>query len=288
MPARCSRIFRRGRSRSIPLLAEGRDAIVRANVALGLALAEDEIDYLDAGFRRIGRDPTDVELMMFAQANSEHCRHKIFNARWIVDGVAQDKSLFAMIRHTHATSPRGNGGRLRGQRGDHGRRRRAPLLPGPGRTLRRARGGDAHPDEGRDAQSPDGHRAVPGGRDRIGRRDPRRGRDRHRREAEGGPHRVHRVAPAAADVAAAVGRTLRPSPTASRRALDIMLEGPIGGAAFNNEFGRPNLLGYFRTFEQEVAGRGARLPQADHDRRRPRQSRARSTPRSIGYRTARC
>src|SRR6185369_17567673 len=67
---------------SIPLLAEGRGAIVRANAALGLALADDEIDYLDAGFRRIGRDPTDVELMMFAQANSEHCRHKIFNAQW--------------------------------------------------------------------------------------------------------------------------------------------------------------------------------------------------------------
>ena len=82
-------------------------AIERANAELGLALAPDEIEYLEENFRRAGRDPTDVELMMFAQANSEHCRHKIFNAEWIVDGVRQDKSLFAMIRHTHATSPGG-------------------------------------------------------------------------------------------------------------------------------------------------------------------------------------
>ena len=88
-------------------MAKAAAAIERANGELGLALAPDEIDYLDANFRRLGRDPTDVELMMFAQANSEHCRHKIFNADWIVDGVRQDKSLFAMIRHTHATSPRG-------------------------------------------------------------------------------------------------------------------------------------------------------------------------------------
>ena len=91
----------------IPLLAQGRAALESANTALGLALAPDEIDYLDACFRRMGRDPTDVELTMFAQANSEHCRHKIFNADWVVDGTPQEKSLFAMIRHTHAASPRG-------------------------------------------------------------------------------------------------------------------------------------------------------------------------------------
>jgi hypothetical protein len=146
---------------------------VRANVALGLALAEDEIDYLDAGFRRIGRDPTDVELMMFAQANSEHCRHKIFNAQWVVDGVEQAAKPVRDDSPHACDEPARDGGGLRGQRGDHGRRRRAPLLSGPGRTLCRARGGDAHPDEGRNAQSPDGHRAVPGGCDRSGRRDPR-------------------------------------------------------------------------------------------------------------------
>jgi phosphoribosylformylglycinamidine synthase len=90
---------------TIPLLARGRAAIVEANVTLGLALAEDEIDYLEANFRRLERDPTDVELTMFAQANSEHCRHKIFNADWWIDGVQQPRSLFAMIRHTHAASP---------------------------------------------------------------------------------------------------------------------------------------------------------------------------------------
>ena len=90
---------------TIPLLARGRSAIVEANAALGLALAEDEIDYLDANFRRLGRDPTDVELTMFAQANSEHCRHKIFNADWWIDGARQPQSLFAMIRHTHAANP---------------------------------------------------------------------------------------------------------------------------------------------------------------------------------------
>ena len=92
---------------SIDLLARGRAAIEDANVALGLALSADEIDYLAEYFSRIGRNPTDVELMMFAQANSEHCRHKIFNADWVIDGVAQPRSLFAMIRNTHAASPQG-------------------------------------------------------------------------------------------------------------------------------------------------------------------------------------
>src|SRR5437660_2256742 len=92
---------------TIALLAEGRGAIEKANATLGLALAPDEIDYLDGAFRALNRDPTDVELMMFAQANSEHCWHKIFNATWTIDGVPQDKSLFAMIRATHAAHPQG-------------------------------------------------------------------------------------------------------------------------------------------------------------------------------------
>ena len=105
---------------TVPLLARGRSAIVEANAALGLALAEDEIDYLDENFRRLGRDPTDVELTMFAQANSEHCRHKIFNADWWIDGARQPQSLFAMIRHTHDL-----GGREDGDRPPAGSRRRA-------------------------------------------------------------------------------------------------------------------------------------------------------------------
>ncbi|HNC23373.1 MAG TPA: phosphoribosylformylglycinamidine synthase, partial [Opitutaceae bacterium] len=90
---------------SVPVLKEGRAALVAANTSLGLALAEDEIDYLVKAFTQLQRDPHDVELMMFAQANSEHCRHKIFNAQFTIDGVAQDKSLFGMIRHTEAVSP---------------------------------------------------------------------------------------------------------------------------------------------------------------------------------------
>ena len=92
---------------SIPLLSKGRAALQRANVEMGLALSDDEIDYLEENFVRLQRDPTDVELMMFAQANSEHCRHKIFNADWVVDGVAQPRSLFAMIRNTHHVAPQG-------------------------------------------------------------------------------------------------------------------------------------------------------------------------------------
>ena len=92
---------------TIPLQANGRTALADANQRLGLALSEDEIDYLFAQYQAIKRDPTDVELMMFAQANSEHCRHKIFNADWIIDGEAQTQSLFGMVRTTHAKNPQG-------------------------------------------------------------------------------------------------------------------------------------------------------------------------------------
>ena len=92
---------------SVPVLAEGRAALVRANGELGLALSDDEVDYLVDAFTQLRRDPTDVELMMFAQANSEHCRHKIFNADWTIDGVRQDATLFGMIRATHAAAPAG-------------------------------------------------------------------------------------------------------------------------------------------------------------------------------------
>ncbi|MGH8747322.1 MAG: phosphoribosylformylglycinamidine synthase, partial [Burkholderiales bacterium] len=90
-----------------PLERVPRAALGEANLRLGLALSQDEIDYLRAAFDALGRDPTDAELTMFAQANSEHCRHKIFNAQWTIDGIAQSKSLFAMIRDTHAAHPRG-------------------------------------------------------------------------------------------------------------------------------------------------------------------------------------
>ena len=91
----------------VPVLAEGAEALRKADSELGLALSEDEIDYLVDAFTRMGRDPSDAELMMFAQANSEHCRHKIFNAEWVLDGEPRDHSLFGMIRNTHARSPAG-------------------------------------------------------------------------------------------------------------------------------------------------------------------------------------
>ena len=146
---------------------------------------------------------------MFAQANSEHCRHKIFNATWTIDGEPQPQSLFAMIRATHAANPHGtlvaysdNSSVIEGAVVERfHRRRRWPVC--------RASRGDAHPDEGGDAQSSDGDRAVSGCRDRRGRRDPRRRCDRHRREAEGRARRLHDVAPAARVAAAAVGDRLR-------------------------------------------------------------------------------
>ena len=97
-------LFERSAPRSydeIDLLGGGAAALNRANAELGLALTEDEISYLVDAFSALGRNPRDIELMMFAQANSEHCRHKIFNASWEIDGAQQDHSLFAMIRHTH-------------------------------------------------------------------------------------------------------------------------------------------------------------------------------------------
>src|SRR5690606_22912614 len=92
---------------TIDVLGSGQDALEHANRSLGLALSEDEIDYLEAAFKQLGRNPTDVELMMFAQANSEHCRHKIFNAQWVIDGQDQPNTLFGMIRATHAAQPEG-------------------------------------------------------------------------------------------------------------------------------------------------------------------------------------
>ncbi|HEY8510077.1 MAG TPA: hypothetical protein VIL32_17090, partial [Steroidobacteraceae bacterium] len=108
-PADAAQLFEQAQPKPLKRisLAGGREALQKANAELGLALSDDEIEYLLDSFTRLGRDPTDVELMMFAQANSEHCRHKIFNAEWTIDGAKQPKSLFAMIRNTHAKSPEG-------------------------------------------------------------------------------------------------------------------------------------------------------------------------------------
>jgi phosphoribosylformylglycinamidine synthase len=235
-------------------LVNGIQALEEANRELGLALSADEMEYLLTSFRKLGRDPSDVELMMFAQANSEHCRHKIFNADWIIDGGKRDESLFAMIRHTHARSPGGvlsayrdNAAVIEGTVGTryftdpHSQIYRASVEPidilmkvethnhptaispfpgaatGSGGEIRDegATGRGAKPKAGLTGFSVS-HLRIPG----------------YERPWEREFGRPERIA----------------SP------LDIMLEAPVGAASFNNEFGRPAICGYFRTFEQHAAG----------------------------------
>ena len=238
--------------RHVDLLRGGRRALEEADSNLGLALAPDEIDYLLEGFRQLRRNPSDAELMMFAQANSEHCRHKIFNARWTLDGEAQGHSLFDMIRNTHARAPQGvlsaysdNAAVVAGPRA----RRLAPqpgtrcygycdepvhllmkvethnhptaIAPYPGAGT--GAGGEIR-DEGAVGR---GSRPKAGlsGFSVSDLRLP--GREQPWERGYGSPPRI-------------------------ATALQIMLEGPLGAAAFNNEFGRPNLCGYFRSFELAV------------------------------------
>jgi phosphoribosylformylglycinamidine synthase len=240
--------------RTVDVGGGGRAALEAANRDWGMALSPDEIDYLLDNFRRLGRNPTDVELMMFAQANSEHCRHKIFNADWIIDGKKRDKSLFAMIRDTHAKSPKGTlsayadnaavieGGRIArfypapdggryGYREDpthilmkvETHNHPTAISPFPGAAT--GSGGEIR-DEGATGQ---------GARPKAG--------------LTGFTVSNLRIPGAEQPWEVDHGR-----PGRIVSALDIMIEGPLGGAAFNNEFGRPNLNGYFRTFELEVDG----------------------------------
>ncbi|MEW9797618.1 phosphoribosylformylglycinamidine synthase [Alteromonas sp. CYL-A6] len=237
---------------SVDVLGKGKQALEEANQTLGLALADDEIDYLFESFTRLGRNPNDVELYMFAQANSEHCRHKIFNADWTIDGVKQDKSLFKMIKNTYETLPdfvlsayKDNAAVMEGW--SAGRFFPEPqshqyeyhqenidilmkvethnhptaISPFPGAAT--GSGGEIR-DEGATGR---GSKPKAGlvGFSVSNLRIP--GAEQPWEQEYGKPQRIV-------------------------SALDIMLEGPLGGAAFNNEFGRPNLLGYFRTYEQEV------------------------------------
>jgi phosphoribosylformylglycinamidine synthase len=238
---------------TISLLARGRSAIVEANAALGLALAPDEIDYLEANFRKTGRDPTDVELTMFAQANSEHCRHKIFNADWWVDGAREPQSLFAMIRHTHAASP---------QRTIVAYADNAAVVEGA--TVRRFYPDSAGRYKGRTELThtlmkvethnhPTAIAPFPGAATGSGgeiRDEGATGRGAKPKAGLTGFTTSHLRLPGLPQP----WETSFGKPDRIASALDIMLQGPIGGASFNNEFGRPNLLGYFRTFEQEVDG----------------------------------
>ena len=234
---------------TVDVITGGRAQLAQANVELGFALSDDEIDYLVDGYQQLGRNPTDAELMMFAQANSEHCRHKIFNASWQIDGVSADTSLFGMIRETHRAQPGGtlvayddNAAVIQG----HDARRlmanpdshvyedcaesanvqikvethnhptaispHAGAATGAGGEIRDegATGNGAKPKAGLCGFSVSNLR-IPG--------------FTHQWEQHAG----------------------KPSHIAS--ALDIMVEGPVGAASFNNEFGRPNLAGYFRTLE---------------------------------------
>lgn len=238
----------------IDLANGGREALEEADRQLGLALAPDEIDYLYENYQTLGRNPTDVELMMFAQANSEHCRHKIFNADWIIDGERQPHSLFQMIRNTYNARPEGvlsaYSDNAAVAEGALARR----LLVDPTTLVYRPVEEPAHlvmkveTHNHPTAISP-GPGAATGAGGEI--------RD------EGATGRGAR--PKAGLVGFSVSNLRIPGaeqpweldygrPARIASALDIMLEAPIGAAAYNNEFGRPNLVGYFRSFEQKVPG----------------------------------
>jgi len=237
---------------TIDVLAGGRAALARANAELGLALSEDEIDYLLASFTQLGRNPNDVELMMFAQANSEHCRHKIFNADFVVDGERKERSLFGMIKNTAKVSPGGllsayndNASVIEGSNAErffaspttHEYARHAE----PVHVLMKV---ETH-------NHPTAIAPFPGASTGSG------GEIRD----EGATGRGSK--PKAGLVGFSVSNLCLPGlqrpwekpldkPERIASALDIMLDGPLGGAAFNNEFGRPGILGYFRTFELEA------------------------------------
>ncbi|WP_137279386.1 phosphoribosylformylglycinamidine synthase [Pseudomonas rhizoryzae] len=237
---------------AVDVLGGGRAALERANLELGLALAEDEIDYLVKSFTALGRNPHDVELMMFAQANSEHCRHKIFNASWDIDGESQEKSLFGMIKNTYEMNRTGvlsaykdNAAVMEGftagrfypdaesrEYGAHSQpvhilmkvethNHPTAIAPFPGAST--GSGGEIR-DEGATGRGSKPKAGLTGftvsNLNIPGFAQPWE-------QPYGKPERI--VTP-----------------------LDIMIEGPLGGAAFNNEFGRPALAGYFRTFEQRV------------------------------------
>ncbi|MGF7482953.1 phosphoribosylformylglycinamidine synthase [Providencia sp. SP181] len=238
--------------KTIDIIKGGRQALATANTEMGLALADDEIDYLQAAFTGLKRNPTDVELYMFAQANSEHCRHKIFNADWVIDGQEQPKSLFKMIKNTFEKTPdhvlsayKDNAAVMEGS--VVGR-----FFPEPeGRTYR------YHQEDTHILMKVETHNhptAIspwPGAATGSG------GEIRD----EGATGRGAK--PKAGLVGFSVSNLRIPGfeqpweedfgkPERIVNALDIMMEGPLGGAAFNNEFGRPALLGYFRTYEEKV------------------------------------
>ncbi len=238
----------------IDVLGLGADAIVAADRALGLSLASDEIEYLVTEFKRLGRNPTDVELYMFAQANSEHCRHKIFNASWTIDGVKQPRSLFQMIRNTNELSGdnvlsayRDNAAVIRGGRGGR-------FFPDGGDGIYRAHEEDVHILLKVETHNhPTAISPWPGAATGSGgeiRDEGATGRGAKPKAGLCGFTVSNLNLPQAPQPWEKVYG--RPAHIASP--LDIMIEGPLGAAAYNDEFGRPALAGYFRTYEQESDG----------------------------------
>ena len=233
----------------VNVLGDGREVLAMANRELGLALSEDEIDYLLDRFIRLERNPTDVELMMFAQANSEHCRHKIFNADWIVDGVKQEHSLFAMIRHTHDCHPEDVLSAYRDNAAVMSGFCAGRFFPDPGDGQYRYHREDIHILMKVETHNhPTAISPFPGAATGAGgeiRDEGATGRGAKPKAGLCGFSVSHLRIP---DFEQPWEREYgKPDRIAS--ALEIMLEGPIGAAAFNNEFGRPNLAGYFRAFE---------------------------------------
>ena len=235
----------------VDVLGGGAQALLAADKAWGLALAEDEISYLVNAFQGLQRNPTDVELMMFAQANSEHCRHKIFNASFTIDGVPQEKSLFGMIRNTHQVSPQhtvvaysDNASIMEGHAVE---RFVAPLTAGAGNAPSYVKQEATHHVlmNVETHNHPTAISPFPGASTGNG--------GEIRDEGATGRGSKPKAGLSGFTVSKLWGSTIgRPEHIASP--LQIMTEGPLGGAAFNNDFGRPNLAGYFRDYEQEVGG----------------------------------
>jgi phosphoribosylformylglycinamidine synthase len=241
----------------VDVLGRGRVALLQANVEFGLALSEDEVDYLVQAFTALARNPSDVELMMFAQANSEHCRHKIFNARFSIDGVAQPHSMFGMIRHTEDVSPQhtvvaydDNSAVMEGglvERWLPQGFTNAPLYGARVEDMHVLMKVETH-------NHPTAISPFPGASTGAGgeiRDEGATGRGARPKAGVTGFSVSHLHLPGT-DEPWERDPVGKPGHIAS--ALQIMTEGPLGGAAFNNEFGRPNLAGYFRVFEQSVAG----------------------------------
>jgi len=259
----------------VDVMTGGRNALVQANSELGLALSEDEIDYLLNAFTQAKRNPTDVELMMFAQANSEHCRHKIFNADWTIDGVKQDKSLFAMIKNTHQLNPKGtvvaysdNSSIIEGatvMRFYPNGAKNGNVYQGSEELTHILMKVETH-------NHPTAISPFPGASTGAGgeiRDEGATGRGAKPKAGLTGftvsnLMLTHAVQPweNARDAAKPIAQRtsheqsgIYGKPERIASPLQIMIDGPIGGAAFNNEFGRPNLGGYFRTYEQNIGGK---------------------------------